>query len=108
MYYYLTQQIQRKFVEELRRYWAYHPKYKDIVEHIQGKYSFRERPQFGIVLKNSAGNQAQLAADNFQGHVHSYVYKAFVNDFPNVSIEWVREDAIAIQNNNGRIAPRRR
>lgn len=101
MYYFLTQQIQRKFVEELRRYWAYHPKYKDIVEHIQGKYSFRERPQFGIVLKNSAGNQVQLAADNFQAHVHSYVYKAFVDNFPNVSIEWVREDQVAIQNNNG-------
>lgn len=101
MYYYLTEQIQRKFIEELRRYWAYHPKYKDIVEHIEGKYSFRERPQFGIVLRNSAGNQAQLAADNFQGHVHSYIYKAFVDNYPNLSIEWVREDQVAIQDNNG-------
>lgn len=101
MYYYLTSQIQRKFIEELRRYWAYHPKYRDIVEHIQGKYSFRERPQYGIVLKNSSGNQAQLAADNFQGHLQSYVYLAHVDNYPNLSLEWVREDYVAIQQNGG-------
>jgi hypothetical protein len=101
MYYFLTEQVQRKFIEELRKYWSYHPKYKDIVEHIQGKYSFRERPQYGIVLKNSSGNQAQLAADNFQGTVQSYVYLAHVDGKPNLSIEWVREDALAIHQNNG-------
>lgn len=93
--------MQRKFIEELRKYWSYHPKYKDIVAHIQGKYSFRERPQFGIVLKNSAGNQAQLAADNFQGTVQSYVYLAHVEGKPNLSVEWVREDFLAIQANDG-------
>lgn len=101
MYYFLTQQIQRRFITELRKYWSYHPKYQDIVEHIEGKYSFRERPQYGIVLRNSAGNQAQLAADNFQGTVQSYVYLAHVEGKPNLSIEWVREDAVAIQNNDG-------
>lgn len=101
MYYFLTEQVQRKFIEELRKYWSYHPKYKDIVDHIQGKYSFRERPQYGIILKNSAGNQAQLAADNFQGTVQSYVYLAHVEGKPNLSVEWVREDYVAIQNNGG-------
>jgi len=101
IYYFLTQQIQRVFIEELRNYWQYHPRYKDIVDHIQGKYSFRERPQFGIVLKNSAGNQAQLAADNFQGYVHSYVYLANVEGKPGLSIEWVKENMIDIQNNGG-------
>jgi len=101
MYYFLTTQVHRKFIEELRRYWSYHPKYKDIVQHIQGKYSFRERPQFGIVIKNSAGNQVALAADNFQGHVMSYVYLAHVEGYPNLSVEWVREDFVAIQNNGG-------
>ena len=101
IYYFLTQQIQRKFIGELRNYWSYHPKYKDIVDHIEGKYSFRERPQYGIVLKNSSGNQVQLAADNFQGYLHSYVYLAHVDGYPNLSVEWVREDGIAIQNNDG-------
>ena len=101
MYYFLTQQIQRVFIDELRNYWSYHPRYKDIVDHIQGKYSFRERPQFGIVLKNSSGNQTQLAADNFQGYVDSYIYLANVDGYPGLSIEWVKENMIAIQNNGG-------
>mgnify|MGYP001063032825 CR=1 FL=1 len=101
MYYFLTQQIQRIFIEELRKYWSYHPKYKDLVDNIQGKYSFRERPQYGIILKNSAGNQVQLAADNFQGTVQSYVYLAHVEGKPNLSVEWVREDYKAIHANGG-------
>lgn len=85
----------------MRNYWSYHPRYQDIIEHIQGKYSFRERPQFGIVLKNSSGNQVQLAADNFQGYVHSYVYLANVTGNPGLSIEWVKENTVDIQNNGG-------
>ena len=101
MYYFLTQQIQRVFIDELRNYWSYHPRYQDIVDHIEGKYSFRERPQYGIVLKNSSGNQVQLAADNFQGYVDSYVYLANVEGKPGLSLEWVKEDGVAIQNNGG-------
>lgn len=101
MYYFLTEQIQRKFIDELRKYWSYHPKYQDIVDNIEGKYAFTERPQTGIILKNSAGNQTQLAADNFQGTLQSYIYLAHVDGFPNLSIEWVREDFVAIQNNEG-------
>jgi len=101
VYYFLTQQIHRVFIEELRNYWSYHPRYQDIVDHIEGKYSFRERPQYGIVLKNSSGNQVQLAADNFQGHVDSYIYLANVEGKPGLSIEWVKENSVAIQNNGG-------
>jgi hypothetical protein len=101
VYFYMTEQIQRLFIQELRSYWMYHPKYSDIVDNIQGKYSFEERPQFGIVIKNSSGNQAQLAADNFQGHVHSYILLAHVDGYPNLSIEWVVEDTQAIRNNGG-------
>lgn len=102
MYYFLTEQIQRIFIQELRQYWSYHPKYKDdLVDNIQGKYSFQERPQHGIVLLNSSGNQVQLAADNFQGTIESYVTLAHVEGFSGLSIEWVRENSIAVQNNQG-------
>jgi len=86
---------------ELRRFWSYHPKFRDIVDHIQGKYSWKERPQRGIVLKNSSGNQFQLAADNFQGTVFSHIHQARVENYPGVALEWVREDGRAIQRNNG-------
>jgi hypothetical protein len=102
MYYYLTSQVQRTIIDELRRYWSYHPKYKDeLVDNIQGKYSFEERPQHGIVVLNSSANQVQLAPDNFQGTIESYINLAHVPGYSGVSIEWVRENHIAIQKNGG-------
>lgn len=101
MYNFLTEAVKRRFILELRRYWAYHPKYREIVDHIQGKYSFRERPQYGIVLKTSSANHVQLSADNFQGTVMSYLHLAKFENKPGLSVEWVREDGVAIQKNNG-------
>lgn len=101
MYHFLTEAVKERFVHELRNYWMYHPKYRDIVEHIQGKYSFRERPQFGIVLKASSANQVSLSADNFQGTVISYGHLSKVENYPGLAIEWIREDAIAIKSNSG-------
>jgi hypothetical protein len=109
MYYFLTEAVKRRFIMELRNFWSYHPKYRDIVDHIQGKYSFRERPQMGIVLKTSSANHVVLAADNYQGVVYSYVHLAKVERtpdqgggvFPGQAVEWVREDARAIADNGG-------
>lgn len=101
MYYFLTEAVKRRMIIELRRYWQYHPKYRDIVDHIQGKYSFKERPHYGIVLKSSSANHVQLSADNFQGTVESYIHLAKVENYPGLSVEWVREDSRAIQNNGG-------
>lgn len=97
----MTERIQRLFIGELRKFWQYHPEYSEIVEHIQGKYSFRERPQFGLIIKNSSGNHVSLASDNYQGIVQSYVSLAHVEGYPGLSVEWIRENALAIQANNG-------
>jgi len=87
---------------ELRRYWSYHPKFRDeLVPNIQGKYSFRERPQIGIIVKNASGNQFQLTWDNYQGTLESYVLAARLENYPGVALEWVREDAQAIRKNDG-------
>lgn len=101
MFYRLTEALKRQFILELRRYWAQHPAYPDIVDNIQGKYSFEERPQYGIVVKTGSASKVQLSADNFMGHVESYVLLAHVPDYPGLSIEWIKEDSVAIQNNNG-------
>lgn len=101
MYYHLTEATKRRFILELRRFWQYHPKYRDIVDHIQGKYSFRERPQYGIILKTSSANQVQLSADNYQGVVHSYVQLAKYPDKPGLAVEWVEEDKVAVRANGG-------
>ena len=101
MYYHLTTAVQRRFILELRRYWSYHPKFRDMVDNIQGKFSFKERPQRGIILKTSSANQVQLSSDNYLGIVESYVHLAKVPNYPGLAIEWVREDSRAIQDNQG-------
>lgn len=102
MYYALTEAIKRRVILELRRYWSYHPKYKDLPDHIQGKYSFRERPQYGIIVKTGSANRVDLSADNYIGVVRSYVYLTRVSGYNGLAIEWVREDELAISNNGGR------
>lgn len=102
MYYYLTQAVKNRLIEELRGYWASHPKYQDVVDNIQGKYSFEQRPQYGIVLKTGSANRVQLSADNFIGTVQSFVCLAKIPGYPGTAVEWVREDSLAIQANGGR------
>jgi hypothetical protein len=102
VFYQIFEALRRKFILELRRYWSYHPQYRDIVDSIQGKFSFEERPQYGIIVKNGGGSHIGMSADNYRGMVKSYVYKALYQDCPGVAVEWVREDAIAIQRNGGR------
>lgn len=101
MYYRMTEQVKRRLIQTLRDFWSVQPQYPDLTDHIQGKYSFRERPQYAIILKTSSANQVQLSADNYVGTVQSHVMLARVGDYPGLSIEWVREDQLAIQRNAG-------
>ena len=101
MYFQLSAALKNRFIMELRRFWATHPKYRDLVDRIQGKYSFRERPQFGIIVKTSGATRVDLAADNYVGVVQSYTYLTRVQGSPGLAIEWVREDSLAIQRNAG-------
>lgn len=101
MYYFLTEAVKRRLLLELRRYWSYHPKYRGMVENIQHKYSFKERPCEAIILKTSSANQVQLSADNFQGTVHSFAHLAKVENYPGLAVEWIREDGRAIQDLQG-------
>ena len=102
IYYRLTEALKRRFIMELRNYWKSHPHYLDLVENIQGKYSFKERPQYGIIVKTGSANRVDLSADNYVGIVKSYVYLTKVKNYAGVALEWVREDSVAIQNNGGR------
>ncbi len=98
----LTEAVKRRFILELKQFWSLDPNYKDtLVPHIQGKFSFRERPQQAIILKGVSANPQSLSADNFQGHVVSYCCLTRVTDAPGTSVEWVREDGRAIQRNGG-------
>lgn len=98
----LTTALKRRFILELREFWAQHPKYRDsLVDSIQGKYSFDGRPQESIVVKAGSASPVKFSADNFQGWVSSYCSLTKVYNRPGTSIEWVREDVRAIQKAGG-------
>ncbi|MEI6297649.1 MAG: hypothetical protein WCO84_08515, partial [bacterium] len=72
------------------------------MDNIQGKYSFKERPQHGIIVKTGSANRVDLSPDNYVGIVVSYVFLTKWKRYPGISIEWVREDNLAILANGGR------
>lgn len=96
----LSENIKRRFIQELQEYWGQHPKYRDSLI-IQGRYSFDERPQQAIILKNASANPFQLSADHYQGVVVSYCHLTGVYGKPGTALEWVREDRRAVQGNGG-------
>lgn len=101
MYYNLSGSLTNRIIQELREFWALHPQYPKLPNNIQGKFSFKERPQEAIIVKPSGASHTRLAADNFVGTVVSYVFQYLLDSAPGVSVEWIREDASAIQRNGG-------
>jgi hypothetical protein len=49
----------------------------------------------------SGGSRVDLSADNYLGVIYSYCQATKIRNKPGVFLEWVREDARAIQNNDG-------
>jgi hypothetical protein len=96
MYYYLVGALKRRLILELQDSFSQHPVYRKIVPNIQNKFSFKERPQLGIVVKGSSANKIQLSADNFIGIVQSHIMLAYVGQ-PVYPLEWVREDLIRVK-----------
>lgn len=101
MYYQLTSALKRRMILELRRYWASHPRFTDLVDNIQGKYAFTERPQHGIIVKTGSASKVNLSSDNFQGTVYSHCTLTLIDNYAGTAIEWVREDPYAIQKHKG-------
>jgi len=99
IYYFLSRAIKRRIIHELRDSFGRHYQYAKITASIQDKFAYKERPQYGIVVKNVSASKVQLSADNFLGHVSSHVQKANIEGKDGSSIEWIREDTNAILNN---------
>lgn len=104
MYYNLVGPLKRRVILELKDSFSNHPVYNKIVPFIQNRFSFEERPQFGIVIKGSSTNKVQLAADNYVGTVQSHVMLAYVGQ-PEYPLEWVREDSRVVTKNGGMPTP---
>jgi len=96
MFHHLTLAVRDRVIRELRDYWSNHPRYPDFAKYIQGKYSFDERPQFGMVVRTGGANNVVLSPDNFIGTLEGHVTLAQFPGRPFLgSIEWVREDPYA-------------
>ena len=92
MYHNLTLQVRSLIIEELKAHWADHPRYPEMSYNIQGKYSFEQRPQFGMVVKTSGASNVQLSAQNYVGEVQGYCLVAqTARSNKASSIEWVKE-----------------
>ena len=102
MFHHLTLAVRDRVIRELRDYWSSHPRYPDFAQNIQGKYSFEERPQFGMVVTTGGANNVVLSPDNFIGTVEGYVSLAKLpSKKDSGSIEWVREDPYSLPQTPG-------
>jgi len=102
VYYNLLNAMKRRLILELKDSFAQHPVYNKIVSNIENKYSFAERPQFGIVVKGASANKVSLSADQFIGTLNSYVMLGYVGA-PTFPLEWVVEDAAHLDLHGGRM-----
>lgn len=101
MFSYLAEPLTGFFIKELREFWSTHPKYLDLVDGIQGKYSWEQTPTKGIVVKTSGSSHVRYSADNYKGIRHSYATLFKPKGTRGTSIEWLKEDGVAINSNNG-------
>jgi hypothetical protein len=100
-YYWLVNSTKKRLIKELKGVFTDHPYYSKIVPFIQDKFSFSERPQYGIILKSSSGNKVNLSPQNFIGTIKSYCTKAYIDGYQGMFLEWLREDTLSLKNNNG-------
>jgi len=100
MYYRLLKSVKDRLITEFKDTMSKHPKYVEMIPHIQGKYAFEGRPQRGIVVSNGSVTPLKLSNDNFMGTVMSHSMLTSTPGFPSTSVEWIRDDLAAIRNNS--------
>lgn len=84
--------MKRRILDETIQAFAGHPAFSEKVK-VFNKFPYEERIQYGLVLRNTAGSQIRLSADNFMSDLYSLVRLARQGAHPGIAIEWVRENA---------------
>lgn len=88
----LTNATKRRLIGELRSILYEHPKYRGDSNNVVNKFSFKERPQRGIIISGTSGDRVGLSANDYIGRLTSFVMLTPYQDFPGTTIEWVREN----------------
>lgn len=87
----LIRAIKARIFDELADSANKHPGYDSRIK-IFHKFPEEERPQMGILVKNSSASRIRMSADDFVGDMRSHLALASDTDHEGVAVEWVWED----------------
>lgn len=88
----LTNATKKRVIAELRSILYGHPRYRSDSQNVVNKFSFKERPQRGIVVSGTSADRVGLSASDYVGRLSSFVMLTQYKDWPGTTIEWVREN----------------
>lgn len=91
MYNNLHNALKKRMLDEAEGAYRTHPAFSKKVR-IFNKFPYEERIQYGVVLRNTAASQIRMSADNFLSDLFSLVKLTGEAEYPQTSIEWVREN----------------
>ncbi len=84
--------IKRRILDETKQAFAEHPAFSEKIR-VYNKFPYKERIQYGLILRNTSGSQIRLSPDNFMSDRYSLVKLAKQGTHQGIAIEWVRENS---------------
>ena len=87
--------VKHRILNEVEMAFLNHPEYSGKVS-VTNKFPYKERVQFGVVLRNTSASQIRMAADNYMADMFSHVRLARATTYPGLSIEWAKENEDSI------------
>ena len=87
--------LKKRMLDEVERAYLKHPAYSEKVK-VYHKFPYEQRVQYGAILRNTNASQVRMSADNYMADISSHVRLCRVDNYPGLSIEWVRENSLAI------------
>lgn len=89
----LTNPVKERVIRELKTILYNHPRYREDSENVQNKFSFKGRPQRGIIVDGVSAERVRLSSDNYMGSLSSFCMLTWADENPSShSIEWAREN----------------
>ena len=90
MYYYLSKEVKRKLIFELKEIFKKYPGLDKVK--VSDKFPYDERPQYGVIVKNTTHSTLPISSDNFIATMKSYTFLASLKGKKGLLIDWVREN----------------
>lgn len=91
----LLRTVKRRLFAELTDSLQQHSGYRNKVK-VYHKFPYKERPMFGVVLKNASATRTRLSPDDFAATLSSHVSLARAEGFEGRLLKWVWEDELKV------------